>query len=269
MTEQTSDQAAALLHRVFETLDEWRHLPAYQLERRVDVLFGLLLPEIVEAEFGLTRENLVVVPEFPLHKGLLNLSNKGKKDNQSVKVDFAVFCRDQNNKRLLLVILKTDNKSIDFDQLTGMEIAKTAGVKTLLRGVVECARHSKELRKYAQLIWKLNKIGCINVSERFRRMDMTRDKPGLTGNFDRLGDNFDSHVCDSWSTAKIELALIYPGDKMKTRSTKGQEVLADPLSRLRLVDFARVAQIVGESPLSPFQERWAKCEAGRVNPWAE
>ena len=85
MTEQTSDQkelyaqfaelqvktaqAGELLINAFNALDEWRHFPAYQLERRVDVFFGLLLPQIVEAEFGWSRNNLCVIPEFPLHKG--------------------------------------------------------------------------------------------------------------------------------------------------------------------------------------------------------
>ena len=258
-----------MLRHAFDTLDEWRHLPAYQLERRVDVFFGLLLPEIIEAEFGVTREHMVVIPEFPLHKGLLEFSTKGKEDNQSVKVDFAVFCPDQMNKRLLFVELKTDNRSIDIDQLTRMENAKDAEVNTLLRGVVECARHSNYLRKYAQLIWKLHLIGCINVPDRFKRMRMENFKPGLTGNFENLGDNFDSHVCNSWSDAKIELVLIYPGREMKTGSSKVEAMLANPPSWLRLVDFSRVAEIVGESPLWPYLERWAKCEAGRVNPWTE
>ena len=169
MTEQSSDQAATLLHRVLCTLDQWRHLPAYQLERRMDVFIGLYLPEIVEAEFGWPRESLCVIPEFPLHKGLVLGSRRknGKSDNQSIKVDYAVFCGDQKNKRLLLVEFKTDNKSIDLDQLKRMEKTNSIKARELLKGVVQCACHSKELRKYAHLISRLDEADCINVPEGF------------------------------------------------------------------------------------------------------
>ena len=90
-------EAVKLLCSVFDTLDDWRHLPAYQLERRVDVFFGLMLPEMIEDEFGLSRDPsnpMVVIPEFPLHKGLVGLSEKGPKDNQSVNVDLRYFVPD-------------------------------------------------------------------------------------------------------------------------------------------------------------------------------
>jgi hypothetical protein len=32
------------LNQMFEMLDRWRHLPAYQLERRADILFAIYLP---------------------------------------------------------------------------------------------------------------------------------------------------------------------------------------------------------------------------------
>ena len=108
MTERQYDQtafqaqAADLLYSVFPTFDDWRHLPTYQLERRVDVFFGLLLPEIVETEFGIERKYLEVIPEFPLRKGTLEecsvntgrRDDKRNRDNRSTKVDFAVFSRD-------------------------------------------------------------------------------------------------------------------------------------------------------------------------------
>ena len=91
-----------MLSTVFSKLDEWRHLPSYQLERRVDVFFGLFLPEVLaalsdrEPVLGtLIPDDVHVVPEFPLHKGLLGISKNKQQghDNQSVKVDFAVFPR--------------------------------------------------------------------------------------------------------------------------------------------------------------------------------
>ena len=40
-----------MLSRILGQLDEWRHLSAYQLERRVDVLFGMLLPTVIGVKF--------------------------------------------------------------------------------------------------------------------------------------------------------------------------------------------------------------------------
>ena len=268
MTEQISNRTEDLLHRALETLDEWRHLPAYQLERRVDVYFGLLLPEIVEAQFGVAKEDLEVVPELPLHKGLLGLSEKGKDDNHSVKVDFAVFSLNQENKPLLqLVELKTDRSSTDVHQLERMRKAQRTGTKELLRGIVKCANNSDDLRKYAQLIWKLKEIGCIRVPDGFDDMDMQDDKPGLTGYFRNLDDGFEKYFCISWSNAEIDVALVYPGGKKEHYPTQFKSLLEDPPSWLRLVDFATVSETVGEHPLSPLLNRWATCEAGRANPW--
>ena len=264
MTEQTSYPAGAFLRSALNTLDDWRHLPAYQLERRVDIFFGLLLPEIIAAEYDLPcesqedRNNLVVIPEFPLRKGLLDSCNNDGGSNQSVKVDFAIFYRNGDCNRLFLVELKTDNNSIDPVQLERMRIAQCVGVKKLLEGVVQCALHSKELRKYAQLIWKLKTIGCIPVPDGFTDMDMNVKYPGLTPNFRRLCEKsfFDSRFSKSWANAKIDLALIYPGGETKTVPTS-----------LRPIVFSKVARIVGVNPLTPFLTLWAYCEAGDVNPW--
>ena len=75
--------------------DQWRHLPAYQLERRVDVFFGLFLPEVIVRRFKAPFGKLI--PEFPLHKGKTRISEDCG-DNQSVNVDFAVFCSKPEGK---------------------------------------------------------------------------------------------------------------------------------------------------------------------------
>ncbi len=102
-----------ILSRILGQLDDWRHLPAYQLERRVDVLFGMLLPTVVGAKFGVRPENCKVIPEFPLHKKLFNPSG----NDQSTNVDFAVFFEKKSKKHLCLLELKTDKKSIKKSKL--------------------------------------------------------------------------------------------------------------------------------------------------------
>lgn len=87
------------LDTVFRHLGHWRHLPAYQLERRADVFFSVYLKEVVE-EFTKTTLEDVMIPEFPVkHDGT----------NQSDKVDYVLFTKDR--KRVFFIELKTDGGS--------------------------------------------------------------------------------------------------------------------------------------------------------------
>src|SRR5580765_1492626 len=52
--------------RILDLLDSWRHLPAYQLERRADVFFAFYLPRFLANKFGTPVSDLLI-PEFPLH----------------------------------------------------------------------------------------------------------------------------------------------------------------------------------------------------------
>ena len=158
-----------VLSDALRQLDQWRHLPAYQLERRVDVFFGMLLPEIIESRFNVPRGKLI--PEFPLHKGETRIS-EDPDNNQSVNVDFALFCSQPESERIFLVELKTDMRSINKAQLCKMIKAKEAESKSVLSGVVKAANASAAPRKYAQLIWRLSEIGCINVDPSFCDMNM-------------------------------------------------------------------------------------------------
>ena len=74
--------------KLFDLLDDWRYLPAYQLERRADVFFGMHLKEILHKKYGSEIDE--IIPEFPIRKGSLpqnTLFNKNPKErkNQSFK----------------------------------------------------------------------------------------------------------------------------------------------------------------------------------------
>ena len=63
---------------VFSLLDQWRHLPAYQLERRADIFFGLFLPHVLD-DYLRPSELAVdtrLIPEFPLRQQGSNRSDK-------------------------------------------------------------------------------------------------------------------------------------------------------------------------------------------------
>ena len=239
-------------------LDQWRHLPAYQLERRVDVYFGLFLPKVIESRFKAPCGKLI--PEFPLHKGKTRISEDCG-DNQSVNVDFAVFCSKPEGKRIFLVELKTDMHSIKETQLCNMVKAKEAKSKNVLCGVIKAARASPAPRKYAQLIWRLSEIGCITVDPTFCDMHMEDQRSGLAGNFRKL------RVGEEWSDAAIELVLISP----KPVDNADEY----PHSEFHCLEFAEVAElIVGSRPpfgaeFAEYLREWAHPDAGVANPWAD
>ena len=71
MSEKSEINKLPTIERVFDLLDAWRHLPAYQLERRADIFFALFLPEVLEKHFNIAL-NPILVPEFPIRKSNVN-----------------------------------------------------------------------------------------------------------------------------------------------------------------------------------------------------
>jgi hypothetical protein len=53
-------QASQPTTALFDRLDAWRHCPAYQLERRADILFSLYLREVVEQELGVELLDVII-----------------------------------------------------------------------------------------------------------------------------------------------------------------------------------------------------------------
>ena len=247
-----------VLFDALRQLDQWRHLPAYQLELRVDVFFGLLLSKVIESRFGAPRSKLI--PEFPLHKGETRIS-EDHGNNQSVNVDFALFCSEPEAKRIFLVELKTDMHSINKAQLCNMIKAKKAKSERVLSGVIKAASASAAPRKYAQLAWKLFEIGCITVDSSFRDMKMEHRRPGLARNFRELS------VSRRWSDAVIELILISPKHV--------DNINEYPYSEFHCLDFDEVAKMISESrppfgaEFAKYLCRWARSDAGVINPWCE
>ena len=250
------------ISQVLRQLDEWRHLPAYQLERRVDVLFGMFLPTVIESEYGVSPDNCQVLPEFPLHKGKLGKST----NNQSVNVDFAVFFEQRTEKHLCLVELKTDQQSISVSQIETMGCAAKVGVEELLVGVLEAARVSPRPRKYAHLIWKLHEIGCIKLPDAggFRQMRMDSERPGLLGKKGRLGRLGAADVTEAWRDARVDLIEIVPFEPVKKAR---KEALAG--EGFCTISFEDLAKIIREDRVQPFGKEFAEMFACYLDRWAK
>ena len=247
------------IYEVLRQLDEWRHLPAYQLERRVDIFFGMFLPKVIEKTFGVHVDE--IIPEFPLRKGTLNPDSS--EDNQSVNVDFAVFGSKGDKGRIFLVELKTDVNSLNQEQLKNMKAAQRVGSKAILNGIKIVAKHSPQKRKYAHLIWRLYRLKCLklfNCAE-FTDMRLEEDGPRLQSAFENLC------VGEDWCDACVDVVVILPQGR--------KELNAYPeFHPLTFGQFADILE-VGYKPVVPedvatfaaYVRNWADVRAGRVTPW--
>ena len=144
--------------KIFCTLDRWRHLPAYQLERRVDLFFAMYLPDALEECCGVEiKERLV--PEFPIRKKGNNLSNKA---------DYLAISKD--GKRIFLIELKTDMKSRSNTQDAAYRRAKEMGLRCLVDGIICIRCNTEQPQKYDKLLYLLAELGLVFVEEHQRKI---------------------------------------------------------------------------------------------------
>lgn len=137
------------IETVFNTLDKWRHLPKYQLERRADIFFAMFLPDVLENHYG-PEFDRNVIPEFPLRKETLWPDTGSREANLSVNVDYAAFTKD--GKQVFFVELKTDIKSLRPRQSSYLKRASELKFKELVKGVLSLKKKSKEREKYDCLL---------------------------------------------------------------------------------------------------------------------
>jgi hypothetical protein len=160
---------------IFDRLDEWRHLPKYQLERRADIFFSLYIPEALERHYG-QPINPTIIPEFPIRKRTIGL--KGR-PNLSVNMDYLVV--SESKDMAYFVELKTDMFSLVPKQKKNMQLAKQAGLPRLLEGVLELARKTAKQRKYLHLLILLEKIGLLRVPPGLKELMSKRTLHGIQG----------------------------------------------------------------------------------------
>jgi hypothetical protein len=144
----------AHINQLFNNLDQWRHLPAYQLERRADIFFSLYLAEVLanKPELGFT-EQPILIPEFPCHYGSVYAGG----NNQSFKVDYLAI--SVVDKKAYFVELKTDMASRNTDQDVHMREAQKVKLQKLLDGLKTIATASVQKNKYQCLLDSLRECG--------------------------------------------------------------------------------------------------------------
>jgi hypothetical protein len=140
---------------LFNLLDNWRHLPNYQLERRADIFFAMYLPHVLKHKLGFTVSH--IIPEFPLRIGSMTDVNI----NRSFKVDYAVFVEGRPDY-CMFIELKTDDGSRREKQDRYLECATNAGMKMVVDGIVKIWGATSSKNKYRALLKSMEKVNLLN-----------------------------------------------------------------------------------------------------------
>ena len=147
------------LERVFESLDAWRHLPAYQLERRADIFFAMFLPDALSQHFNRPIKRNVI-PEFPIATAAQAAAiAAGVKAGAPNKVDF--FALSQDGEAAFLVELKTDMASKRSNQDSRLNEAAGRSLEDLVRHIMAFAKNSSDKGKYGHLLCHLQQLELV------------------------------------------------------------------------------------------------------------
>ena len=80
---------SSMVNEYFEMLEDWKLLPAYKLEPRIDSLVGFAL-QTASADL-LDVQCKILIPELPIRLGTVHPQHEGTTlENRSYKVDFYI-----------------------------------------------------------------------------------------------------------------------------------------------------------------------------------
>lgn len=131
------------VEQMLKNLDDWRHLPKYQLERRADLFFGLFIRKIMEERFGKMHD--LVLPEFPY--------NHNEANKTTVNFDYLLFSKDLSE--VYVVELKTEPDSAGKDNNSYLEAVLKTNFKSIVEGLNGVIKNTQKKQKYTYLIDKL------------------------------------------------------------------------------------------------------------------
>jgi hypothetical protein len=206
---------------VFRHLDRWRHLPAYQLERRADIFFSVYLKGVIEGFTGVALED-EIIPELPI---------KHDRTNQSYKVDYALFAKDRS--RVFFVELKTDAASRREGQDTYLETARCLGFRRVLEGVRAILLSTTAHQKYHHLAVALARLGYLSLPSDLQSYVYPESRSGLRSRIEQ--------IVIPRENPSVEVIYVQPESK------EGD----------RCIDFARFAEHVRKHS-DPFSMQFAE-----------
>ena len=147
----------------FEMMKDWKKLPAYKAEPRIDSLIGYYLNDILS---DFCEDNMVgIIPEFPIRLGTIDSKHEETAyADRSYKVDFFLKSISGNN---YFVEFKTDSSSRRDKQDWYLKEASNRGMREIVGGVVRIASVSSYKKKYDHLLSKLEHLDLINENREY------------------------------------------------------------------------------------------------------
>lgn len=145
-------------NKYFEMAVDWKKLPAYKTEPRIDSFIGFFLNSILADYLDVEIE--AIIPEFPLRLGTINPEHEGTNyADRSYKVDFLAVSSNGIN---YLVEFKTDTLSRRDKQDYYLIQSKQLGTKILIEAVLRISQVSDYKLKYNHLKKKMFDLGLLN-----------------------------------------------------------------------------------------------------------
>ena len=141
-------------NKYFDLLIDWKKLPAYRLEPRIDSFIGYYLPEIIA--YYRKAEIIDIIPEFPIRRQTID---PDVSDETSFRADFLLISKENPN---FLVEVKTDSGSRRECQDLYLSRAKEKKLGALISGIKSVYGATKSRPKYEHLIEKLKKLSLLD-----------------------------------------------------------------------------------------------------------
>ena len=215
-----------IIEQFFDRMDDWRHFPNYQLERRADLLFSLYLGQVLHSKTKVEIGDLFV-PEFPVRIGTIYPDIPIDK---SYKIDYVALSK--RGDIAYLVELKTEGASRRDSQDKYLAASQAVGMEALLEGVLKIFRATQAKRKYFYLLKQLEAMGLLEIP---LELEKIMRRKSLQGAYEAS-----EAVRITAKVARCEVLYIQPtGD--------GEQV----------VSFAKFAEIIEKND-DPFAKRFAK-----------
>ncbi len=144
-------------------MGDWKRLPAYKAEPRIDSLVGFFLPDMAT---DYCHDKIVgIIPELPIRLATVKPQHEGTTyADKSYKVDFYLLGVSDTN---YFVEFKTDSGSRREKQDAYLDEAKDKGMAAIIGGITRIASVSSYKQKYGHLIAKLTGLGLINENRQY------------------------------------------------------------------------------------------------------
>jgi hypothetical protein len=147
----------------FSMMGDWKRLPAYKAEPRIDSLVGFYLPAMASA--FLSDEILGIVPELPIRLGTVKPKHEDTNyADRSYKVDFYLLGTSGIH---YFVEFKTDSRSRRSKQDEYLQESEGVGMAAIVDGIVRIASVSSYKKKYDHLLDKLTGLGVLDAAREF------------------------------------------------------------------------------------------------------